>query len=357
MNAKTIDRFRSMADKLRNDAEAKLRPRDTHTQKKLAQARSAEREGQQFIRAAVLIDAYCDAAEREQLPAVLAAVKPTKDTFLTAARLQSQPVSNGYHSYNVDKNEPCDAGEVSTALRSLGEASKTAEDVASERATAQRLEVARAVDGLRGCDIEGFFPTPEPIIKQMLRVANVRNGHRVLEPSAGLGSIVDALKASGFSGHVDALEIHHALCKIIEMKGHNPHCEDFITWRTGGYDRILMNPPFERRQAIKHIEHAFSLLAPGGVIVAILPTNHAFELRFDDMDVHPLPANCFNTVDSFRRTGVSVAMVEIKKAAPMGLASVVSHLPATVTGIANIGGDGFDFRRLAMRRFATVSSR
>jgi hypothetical protein len=37
----------------------------------------------------------------------------------------------------------------------------------------------------------------------------------------------------------------------------------------GTFDRILMNPPFERGSDIDHIEHAATLLRSGGRIVAI----------------------------------------------------------------------------------------
>jgi 16S rRNA G1207 methylase RsmC len=35
------------------------------------------------------------------------------------------------------------------------------------------------------------------------------------------------------------------------------------------FDRILMNPPFERGDDIRHIEHARKFLKPGGRLVAI----------------------------------------------------------------------------------------
>lgn len=309
------DRLRAMADKLRSDAADKLRPRDTHTAKKLSQARSAERDGMQYQRAAVILDAYCDACERDQLPAVLRSIKPTKDTFLLAAKLEGAHVSNGYHGYVVDTAKPHDASEVSTALRTLAERNTSPDDVAAQNQAARRIQITRAMDEVRGGGIDGFFPTPSTIAAQMVAAADLRAHHRVLEPSAGMGCLVDAVRASGFTGEIDAVELHRHLCGILETKGIAHHCHDFLDWRKGGYDRILMNPPYERRQAIKHIEHAFSLLAPGGVIVALLPTNHAAELQFPGMRVTQLPANSFNTREAFRRTGVSVAMVRISKPA------------------------------------------
>ena len=38
----------------------------------------------------------------------------------------------------------------------------------------------------------------------------------------------------------------------------------------GGYDRIIMNPPFGDRRDAEHVRHAYSLLKPGGRLVAIM---------------------------------------------------------------------------------------
>ncbi len=40
------------------------------------------------------------------------------------------------------------------------------------------------------------------------------------------------------------------------------------TW--SGYDRIIMNPPFSNRRDAEHVMHAYTLLKPGGRIVAIM---------------------------------------------------------------------------------------
>ena len=42
---------------------------------------------------------------------------------------------------------------------------------------------------------------------------------------------------------------------------------------THKYDVIIMNPPFENHQDIEHVQHAYSLLKPGGRLVAIMAGN------------------------------------------------------------------------------------
>jgi len=42
------------------------------------------------------------------------------------------------------------------------------------------------------------------------------------------------------------------------------------------FDRIIMNPPFERQADIDHVTTAFGLLAPGGILVTIMSTGATF---------------------------------------------------------------------------------
>ena len=42
-----------------------------------------------------------------------------------------------------------------------------------------------------------------------------------------------------------------------------------VTERTGEFDRVVINPPFDRGSDIEHIKHAYRKLKPGGRLVAI----------------------------------------------------------------------------------------
>jgi 16S rRNA G1207 methylase RsmC len=49
---------------------------------------------------------------------------------------------------------------------------------------------------------------------------------------------------------------------------------NFLTTPPGsGYQRIVMNPPFTKNQDIKHVAHALTWLAPGGLLVAVMLGN------------------------------------------------------------------------------------
>jgi predicted RNA methylase len=118
----------------------------------------------------------------------------------------------------------------------------------------------------------------------------VEPGDHVLEPSAGIGSLVfAALDAGALS--VTAVEIDPgnctALCRIgmdrCASGGMDVHGEDFIPWSyqrahliEDRFDAVVMNPPFSRNQDIAHVRAAWSLLRPGGKLIAVTSPHWTF---------------------------------------------------------------------------------
>lgn len=132
--------------------------------------------------------------------------------------------------------------------------------------------------GVKVVTANQLFPTPPELAKRMVELAGIEHGHRVCEPSAGTGNIVKAIRNAGFNGdiHLDCIEINHDLCKALKASGEDADCRDFLEVTKpycpdapDGWDRIIMNPPFERGSDIKHINHALKFLKPGGRLVAI----------------------------------------------------------------------------------------
>lgn len=130
-----------------------------------------------------------------------------------------------------------------------------------------------------GIKRDGFFQTQPREVARMLEIADIQDGDMVLEPSAGEGAIVHGV-------------IEYALvnfCKIdLTMIEKNPTRawylrekyglsalvlqDDFLTCTltVPKYNKILMNPPFERGQDIDHVRRAYDLLATGGTLIAIM---------------------------------------------------------------------------------------
>lgn len=181
--------------------------------------------------------------------------------------------------------------------------------------------VGRKADGL------DFFPTSAAVADQMIEAADLSPDMAVLEPSAGMGHLADRIREAG--AEPDVIEISGDRRELLEEKGyHLAPYNDFLqmeprkfftygdvfrapdgtegTMRgvgrmgsqrvrledengnrlglydrdelTGighrgswsGYDRIIMNPPFSNRRDAEHVMHAYTLLRPGGRVVAIM---------------------------------------------------------------------------------------
>ncbi|MAT68927.1 MAG: hypothetical protein CMJ58_05330 [Planctomycetaceae bacterium] len=176
---------------------------------------------------------------------------------------------------------------------------------------------------LIGRDLPGFFPTPGPVIEQMLELAAIEDGHTVLEPSCGKGDIVLAVRQQHPHSAVTAIELNRTLADVLGANGIEAEFVDSLE-HSGSYDRVLMNPPFERGADITHVRHAFSCLAAGGRLVAVMSEgpffrsdSQAAEFRrwLEDLggESRRLPAEAFQGADAFRQTSVRTRLVVIDR--------------------------------------------
>lgn len=174
---------------------------------------------------------------------------------------------------------------------------------------------------LIGHAIPGFFPTPRAIVDRMLDAADIQPGMTVLEPSAGAGHIADAISDRYPASPLHVIEWNHTLRQILALKGHDVRGDDFLCCASS-YERIVMNPPFERFQDITHVRHAYERLTAGGRLVAIMSESAFFRqdrtaqdfrawLESLDHEVERLEAGAFYSSD--RPTGVSTRLVVIVK--------------------------------------------
>lgn len=166
----------------------------------------------------------------------------------------------------------------------------------------------------------GWFPTPPGLARELVRLADIRPMHSVLEPSAGEGAIVEAIvEALGGEERkklVDTAEIDPA--RHAKLKDRFPEdihiLGDFLTTLAAGeYDRIVMNPPFGPHLA--HVEHALNMLRQDSDVklVSVLPAGAQYRgdkkhqafcnmlrKRARNYTFHSLPD------DSFKESGTQV---------------------------------------------------
>jgi protein-L-isoaspartate O-methyltransferase len=144
-------------------------------------------------------------------------------------------------------------------------------EAAPFRAMAQSLEA-----GVQVVSAPQLFPTPAALAAEMVSRAGLASGQRVLEPSAGTGELLRAISnaavAAALTLEVVAVEISACLVEALprSLAGETV-TGDFLTFGLGrSFDRIVMNPPFERAADVAHVLHAYDLLAPGGRLVAVV---------------------------------------------------------------------------------------
>lgn len=144
-----------------------------------------------------------------------------------------------------------------------------------QRIEMMRGKIDRAVPVMEVSASSQLFVTPENECARLVELAGISADDSILEPSAGTGAILRAIRATVPDAVCDAIEISGALCEFLrkEFEGVNVICRDFLQYPDSGtaprYSRIIMNPPFNQGADIKHIIHAYSLLKPGGVLTAV----------------------------------------------------------------------------------------
>jgi phospholipid N-methyltransferase len=168
--------------------------------------------------------------------------------------------------------------------------------------------------GVQVVTADQLFPTPPDLAARMVEAADIQNGDRVLEPSAGTGNIARAVFTAA-PVHVVAVEINRDVLNAFEAQYHSwnnsrieTHCADFLACNDnlGKFDRILMNPPFSDGADVKHIRHALTFLKPGGRLVAICANGPRQREALMGLGTwEDLPAGTFKASG----TGVNAAML------------------------------------------------
>lgn len=152
-----------------------------------------------------------------------------------------------------------------------------------------------------------FHQTSETLAADAVEWAEIGDTDTVLEPSAGQGAIAAHLPVD----RLQCVELSSMHCEILRARGFKTEQADFIVWaqtaanRGRKFDVIAMNPPFADGRAQLHVEHAYSLLAPGGRLVAVVPASLKGKQFLPDVQVE------FSKVydHEFKTANVSVVLM------------------------------------------------
>lgn len=169
----------------------------------------------------------------------------------------------------------------------------------------------------RAVVVPQLFQTPPEIAARLVAVLHLKPGARILEPSAGLGRLLDALKPCQPS-EIVAVELAPDCARELftqDRQGVTIKQRDFLTVtpeESGLFDAVVMNPPFHLRADIRHIQHARQFLKPGGILGAVcMNTRHRVE------QLKPLAATWEELeAGAFKDSGTNTAAVILTIKAP-----------------------------------------
>ncbi|QYY33590.1 methyltransferase (plasmid) [Cupriavidus pinatubonensis] len=122
----------------------------------------------------------------------------------------------------------------------------------------------------------GFFPTPPAVVGRLLELAQLAPGMTMLEPEAGTGNIG---RPAAEICTVDCVELLEANVKVLREAGFARSVVhgDFLKQAPARvYDRVVMNPPFEKQADIVHVNHALNFVVPGGRLTAVMGAGVSF---------------------------------------------------------------------------------
>lgn len=166
-----------------------------------------------------------------------------------------------------------------------------------------------------------FYPTPDKAVDFVFGDVSLyrREGEppfKLLEPSAGSGQI--ARKAVEKGAIVDCIEIQPHLAEQLRQSGlyRNVLNTDFLAIQPDPdnlFDRVWLNPPFDRERDIDHVLHALKFLKEDGELIAIMSAGTefrdtrksvAFRKLMEEMhaDLTDLPPASFASVGTYCNT-------------------------------------------------------
>ncbi len=137
--------------------------------------------------------------------------------------------------------------------------------------------------------------TPDFLAEQMADMINIQPNDKVLEPSAGYGSLAKVARSRGAS--VTCIELNAECVKHLKTLGFLPLKKDFLKVPSERkFDAVMMCPPMA---AFSHVAHALNFLKPKGRLIALVHENFKMidsirSIASGKVEWHPLPSDMFH---------------------------------------------------------------
>lgn len=132
-----------------------------------------------------------------------------------------------------------------------------------------------------------FYATPVDVVKNFLNNYDLPKGN-ILEPSAGNGNVIKALRDKGIQNNITAIEIREEEENNLSRLSDKVIIDNFLDWNPDKeYGVIIGNPPYSI--AREFMEKCFEIANENTIIIMLLRT--AFlesKSRFEFWQEHPV---------------------------------------------------------------------
>lgn len=128
-----------------------------------------------------------------------------------------------------------------------------------------------------------FYATPlESIYSLLDNYDGIKPGDKILEPSAGNGNIIQALRDKGYKNTIDAIELRAEEANNLATLADDVIIGNFLELNNSDkWNVIIGNPPYSLAQ--EFIDKSLEVLAPGGRLIFLLRTNFFRESKAREM--------------------------------------------------------------------------
>lgn len=113
--------------------------------------------------------------------------------------------------------------------------------------------------------------TSKQVINTLMKNITLKNGDKVLEPSAGYGLLADGIKQYNPNISLDCVELNKECKEVLIKKGYNIVGSDFFLFNPPEqYDYVIGAPNFRDNIDCKHVMKMFGLIKNGGLVSSIM---------------------------------------------------------------------------------------
>lgn len=275
-------KLRALAKGMQKQVEAKLNPaigRQRPTARRARIAASMEKEGLELKRTQDFLFALANAHESgkiEELDRLQKVTNKTQASLIAQCNDYNGSSGDFYLEKYKEAFEKCGIKNYSDwhqCWLQYKELMKWPESVPTG-VTDMEAQIRKMERELIGKKIPGFFPTPPDLIERMIELADLKPNDSILEPSAGKGDILDAIREKKLGVELECMEVNYSLREILKAKNYDLIGDDFLAYNpkisNRLHNKILMNPPFEKGQDIDHVTHALKCIYSNGKVVAVM---------------------------------------------------------------------------------------